>query len=112
MNYQQCIDTIAVLIQTYDKEFIALSVVCLLFIINFICERFTKRKDDTFDDTFENTFKEIDEIKTHEEMLVLIDMLNQRLGGCYKTNLTEEEFNRLSIDKIKEEVKDSLKRLI
>ena len=108
MNYQQFVDTLVFLIQTYDKEFIALFVACLLVTIKFVCDFYSKRKDDTT----EITFKEIDEIKTHEEMLMLIDLLNQRLGGCYKTNLTEEEFNRLSIDKLKEEVKDSLKCLI
>ncbi len=108
MNYQQFVDTLVFLIQTYDKEFIALFGVCLLVTIKFVCDFYSKRKDDTT----EITFKEIDEIKTHEEMLMLIDMLNQRLGGCYKTNLTEEEFNRLSIDKLKQEVKDSLKCLI
>lgn len=112
MNYQQIVESLAFLIQTYNEEFIALLVVCVLISVKFICDYIQSKRDDTDSVTPEITFKEIDEIKTHEEMLILIDMLNQRLGGCYKTNLTEEEFNRLSIEKLREEVKDSLKCLI
>lgn len=108
MNYQQFIENLVLLTQTYNKEFIALLVVVVLISVKFICDYYSKSSDE-----IQNiTFKEIDEIKTHEEMLILIDMLNQRLGGSYKTNLTEDEFNRLSIERLKEEVKNSLKCLI